>query len=111
MLPRRGSLVSMELPRAVAGAAVAVNAADGVLGVGAAADDVVDELAVAAHAIVLQDLAVLRLDADRLFEDELRARRVRARRLEGEARRVVIPVHRLGDVLLREARRHVAVVA
>src|SRR5262249_39662281 len=69
------------------------------------------ELAVAAQAVVLQDAAVSGLDADRLLEDELRARLVGVRGLEGEPRRVVIPVERLGDVLGREPGRHVAVVA
>jgi hypothetical protein len=52
---------------------VAVHAADGVVVPGAAAHDVVDEVPVAAQAVVLEDLAVGRLDLDRLVEDRPRA--------------------------------------
>src|SRR5262249_58806399 len=85
------------LARPVAGAAVAVDAADRAAVPGAAADDVVHELAVAAQAVVLQDAAVSGLDADRLLEDELRARLVGVRGLEGGARRVGVTGDAGGD--------------
>src|SRR3954463_457017 len=85
-------------PRAMPRAPMAMDAADGIVVPGAAPDDLVHELAVAAQAVVLEDLAVLGLDADGLFEDQLRAGLVGPRRLEGEAGGVVVPVQRLGQV-------------
>ena len=58
------------------------------------------EIAVARQAVILKDLAVLRLDHDRLMKI-----------LKGEALRVVITVFRLGDVLADEVVREMAVHA
>src|SRR5262245_12806472 len=72
----------------------------GVLRGRAPADDVVDEVLVAAQARRLEDRGIPRLDLDRLVEV-----------LEGEALRVVVPVARLRQVLGHERVREVAVDA
>ena len=55
-------------------AAMAVDTADRIFGPGAAADDVVHEVAMAPQAVVLQNLAVVRLDHHRFVEKRLAVR-------------------------------------
>ena len=53
------------LGRSVADVAMAMHTADGVVAPSAAADEFMDKIAMAAEAVVLEDLAVARLDHDR----------------------------------------------
>lgn len=84
----------------MADASVAMHAADGIWIGRTARHDVFDEIAMAAEAVVLEDLAVGLLDHDRLVEV-----------LEGEGFGMVIAIGGLGDVFLGEMRWDVAVVA
>jgi hypothetical protein len=81
-------------------AAMAVNAADGVFSGGAAADDVVDEIAVTPQAVFLEIRGVAGRDHDRLVEVH-----------EREASGMTIAVVRLGQVLAGELMRQVTVNA
>jgi hypothetical protein len=84
----------------VAGAAMAMNAQNGVLGGGAAADNVVNEAAMAAEAALLEDRRIVRFDHDRFMEV-----------LERESPGMVVPVLRFRKVLRNECVRQVTVHA
>src|SRR5262249_7117219 len=86
--------------RAVSDVAMAVDARRRVRGRCAPAHDVVNEILVAAEAVLLEDRGIAPLDQDRLVEV-----------LKGEAFRMVVPVVRLRDVLAQEVVWKVAVHA